>query len=128
MMQSTRIQSARTLMALVVVAVTACKTEIAFKNDLPGVKLENVKWKAPKETYALDEYSDGNLSPGETSDSVYLYRNEDIDASGVVEFDLVQNGRKVHLITRKKFASVGGELTVFTIHEDTPVETGLSGQ
>jgi hypothetical protein len=110
------------LFSLGLLAMTACQpTEIAFANDLPGAKLENVKWKPPGETYSAE----GALSPGETSESVYLYE-EDVDASGVVEFDLVQNGRRVHLITREKFTAIEGETKVFTIREDTPVDTGLS--
>jgi hypothetical protein len=112
----------RRLGALVLLACSsACTTEIRIRNGLTNASLENVRWVTDENSYGATSES---LEPGEVTSAIVV-SPEDENASGVLHFEIVSNGRRVALFTAERFKAVAGETKTFGIEADTPSRNGV---
>lgn len=98
-----------------------CDTNIRIKNSLPGSTLKDARWvsEVTGEAYR----SDGDpLRSGETSASIGIYEPSDEGARGKIHFELVVDGKRVALVTKRSFKSRQGETKTFAIKPGTEVE------
>ncbi len=120
-MMSRRPTLALAAVALFIALLTGCEpTTLRFENQVPGARLENLRWRAPGTTYqSLD-----TLLPGQTSAEVSI-NPADEGETGDVSFEINLNGRRVALTAEAPLTIDAGEQARFVLTADTPVRHPL---
>jgi hypothetical protein len=101
-----------------------CQTTIQFENGVENASLDDVRWVSDETGNSYRAEPDQWMEPGESSDQI-IVRPEDRDQPGTVHFDLVIEGKRVALVTRKTYTAHQFENTVFEITADTVVKNPL---
>lgn len=105
------------LLCLGLMAIAGCKTEVTFENQVPNATLQNVRWVTDDGTvYAPDP--DDPLEPGQRSEPVLINQPDEGD-TGRLELELVVEGRKVALVTDRRYTAEFNENSVFKITPST---------